>query len=250
MKTETLESRLLKRIARKRGDVFLRADFDDLGGYDQVGRALRDLVRKERLLKLGYGIYTRAAKSPFTDKPVPPKGLETLTEALHRLGIETAPTRLQQAHSDGRTTQVPTGRVIGVRRRVRRKIGYDGVLLSFERAGDLASRPATGDNRAVSAFLEKLRGTYDVSQTIMFGSRARGDNRPDSDLDLAVVLNGKRRDFIDTKLDMAGLAFDVLMETGVLVQAFPMWEDDLAHPEQFPNPALIRNIAREGIRLG
>jgi antitoxin ChpS len=113
-----------------------------------------------------------------------------------------------------------------------------------------ASRPAAGDHRAVSAFLEKLRGTYDVSQTIMFGSRARGDNRPDSDLDLAVVLNGKRGDFIDTKLDMAGLAFDVLMETGVLVQAFPMWEDDLARPEQFPNPALIRNIAREGIRLG
>jgi len=115
---------------------------------------------------------------------------------------------------------------------------------------DLANRPAAGDNRAVSAFLERLRGTYDVSETILFGSRARGDNRPDSDLDLAVVLNGKRGDFIDTKLDMAGLAFDVLMETGILVQAFPMWEGDLAHPEQFPNPGLIRNIAREGIRLG
>lgn len=115
---------------------------------------------------------------------------------------------------------------------------------------DQASGPAAGDNRAISAFIEKLRGSYDVSQMIMFGSRARGDNRPDSDLDLAVVLNGKRGDFIDTKLDMAGLAFDVLMETGVLVQAFPMWEDDLAHPEHFSNPALIRTIAREGIRLG
>jgi hypothetical protein len=115
--------------------VFLRADFDDLGGYDQVGRALRGLVRKGLLLKLGYGLYTRAAKSPFTDKPVPPKGLETLTEALHRLGIETSPTRLQQAYSDGRTTQVPTGRVVAVRQRVRRKIGYGGFQLGFERAG-------------------------------------------------------------------------------------------------------------------
>ena len=114
---------------------------------------------------------------------------------------------------------------------------------------ELANRPVAGDNRAASAFLAKLRGTYDVSHMIMFGSRARGDNRPDSDLDLAVVLGGRRADFIDTKLDMAGLAFDVLMETGVLVQAFPMWEDDLAHPERFANPALIRNIAREGIRL-
>jgi hypothetical protein len=28
----------MKRIDRKRGDVFLRADYKDLGGYDQVGR--------------------------------------------------------------------------------------------------------------------------------------------------------------------------------------------------------------------
>ena len=42
---------MVKRIARKRSDVFLRADFKDLGGYDQVGRVLRGLVRKGRLLK-------------------------------------------------------------------------------------------------------------------------------------------------------------------------------------------------------
>jgi hypothetical protein len=137
-KPQTLEERLAKRIARKRGDVFLREDFGDLGGYDQVGRALLGLVRKGQLLKLGYGIYTRAVKSPFTDKRVPPKGLATLTEALERLGIETVPTRLQQAYSDGRTTQVPTGRVVAVRGRVRRKIGYGGFQLGFERAGPSA----------------------------------------------------------------------------------------------------------------
>jgi predicted nucleotidyltransferase len=84
----------------------------------------------------------------------------------------------------------------------------------------------------------------------MFGSRARGDHRPDSDLDLAIVLNGPRGDFIDTKLDMARIAFDVLMDTGVLVQPFPMWDGDLAHPERFTNPALIQNISEDGIRLG
>jgi predicted nucleotidyltransferase len=105
-------------------------------------------------------------------------------------------------------------------------------------------------NRVASAFLRKLGGAYDVAEMIMFGSRARGDHRPDSDLDLAVVLKGQRRDFIDTKLDMAGIAFDVLMETGVLVQPFPMWDGDLAHPERFTNPSLIQNIAEDGIRLG
>jgi Transcriptional regulator, AbiEi antitoxin len=61
MKAETLETRLLNRIDRKRGDVFLRADFGDLGGYDQVGRVLRELVRKGRLVRVGQGLYARAA---------------------------------------------------------------------------------------------------------------------------------------------------------------------------------------------
>lgn len=135
MKPDTLETKLMKRVARKRGDVFLRADFADLGGYDQVGRTLRDLVRKRQLLRLGQGIYARAATSPFTGEVLPAKGLSTLKEALDRLGVETVPTRLEADYNAGRTTQVPTGRVVGVRRRVRRKIGYGGFYLGFERAG-------------------------------------------------------------------------------------------------------------------
>jgi hypothetical protein len=29
-----------------------------------------------------------------------------------------------------------------------------------------------------------------------------------------------------------------------------LWDGDLAHPERFANPALIRTIEAEGIRLG
>lgn len=134
MKPDTLEARLQKRIARKQSDVFLRADFEDLGGYDQIGRVLRDLVRKGQLLKLGYGVYARAIKSPLSGKPMPPKGLATVAEAVERLGVKTAPTRLERDYNAGRTTQVPTGRVIGIQGRLRRKLGYNGIALSFERA--------------------------------------------------------------------------------------------------------------------
>lgn len=133
---DSLQGRLEKRIARKRGDVFLRTDFDDLGGYDQVGRALRQLIEKGRLMKIGYGIYTRAKPSILDGTPVPTKGLRELaTEALGRLGIETAPTRWDEANASGKSTQVPTGRVIGVRGRVRRKISYNGFPLKYERVG-------------------------------------------------------------------------------------------------------------------
>jgi len=135
-KPGNLEERLMKRIARTRGDVFLRADFSDMGGYDQVGRALRGLVRKGWLMKIGQGLYARARRSSVDNKLMPEKGLATLKEALQRLGVETAPTRFERAYNSGRSEQVPTGRVVAIRgRRVRRQIGYDGVFLSFERAG-------------------------------------------------------------------------------------------------------------------
>jgi hypothetical protein len=136
MKPESLKERLEKRIARKRGDVFLRADFGDMGGYDQVGRALRELVREGQLVKVGYGMYARTRPSILDGKPTLTKSIRELAaEALGRLGIETVPTRMEQAYNARQTTQVPTGRVIGVRGRVRRQINYNGVPLSYERAG-------------------------------------------------------------------------------------------------------------------
>ena len=153
MKPDNLEERLSKRIAHRRGDVFLRADFSDLGSYDRVGRALGRLVRKGRLMKIGYGLYTRTRPSLLDGKPVPPNGLATLTEALRRLGVETAPTRAERAYNAGRSEQVPTGRVVAIRgKRVRRQIGYDGIFLSFERAEpDRPERPRTKQSAAAPA---------------------------------------------------------------------------------------------------
>ena len=89
---ETLESQISKRIEQKRRDVFLRADFDDLGGYDQIGRTLRQLVRNGRLLRIGSGLYARARPSTIDGKPTPVKGLRDLAnEALRRVGVRFNP---------------------------------------------------------------------------------------------------------------------------------------------------------------
>ena len=135
MRRKSLNAQIVKRIARKRGDVFLRADFEDLGGYDQIGRSLRYLVKSGKLVKLGQGLYARATTSPFDGRIIPTKGVSDLmTEALGRVGVEAKPTRMQRDYNAGRTTQVPTGRVIGVNKRIRRTIGYDGWTAKFERA--------------------------------------------------------------------------------------------------------------------
>ena len=57
---KTIETRILARIFRMKSSVLLREDFIDLGGYDQVGRALRQLAQKGKILKIGYGLYAKA----------------------------------------------------------------------------------------------------------------------------------------------------------------------------------------------
>jgi antitoxin ChpS len=53
----------------------------------------------------------------------------------------------------------------------------------------------------------------------------------------------------DAAVAMAGIAFDVMLETGVLVDPIPLWEEEWNYPERFSNPALIANIRRDGVAL-
>ena len=100
---------------------------------------------------------------------------------------------------------------------------------------------------AVRTFLARIPPELNVEKAIVFGSRARGDNRPDSDADLALVFErGNEWPIVGL---LAGLAFDVLMETGILVQPVPISTLDWTHPEQFPRPSFLRKVAKEGIAV-
>ena len=112
-----------------------------------------------------------------------------------------------------------------------------------------AKRIDADTERAARVFMQRLEGKYPVVDAILYGSRARGDHRPDSDADLAVVLRGDEVMRSSVARDMAGIAFHVMMETGIMVEAMPLWETEIAQPELFSNPVLIANIVREGFHL-
>lgn len=114
----------------------------------------------------------------------------------------------------------------------------------------LSEHPIDVDTRRTAlAFLNKASEAFEVKDAILFGSRAKGNFRPDSDADIAVVLPGSRGQFMAAKLMMADMAFDVLLDTGIRVQPLPVWEEEWTHPDEYSNPALLRNIERDGVRL-
>jgi uncharacterized protein len=102
---------------------------------------------------------------------------------------------------------------------------------------------------AAREFIRRVSLRYSVKAALLFGSRARGTHRADSDVDVAVLLRGPRGKPLDTSLDMADIAFDVLLETNVYIQPLPIWEDEWEHPETHSNPRLLENIRREGLPL-
>jgi len=102
---------------------------------------------------------------------------------------------------------------------------------------------------AVQRFMASVSQHYRTRGAILYGSRARGDHAPDSDVDLLVLLEGERQRFVPTKLAMTDLAYEILLETGLYISALPVWTDEWEHPEVWSNPDLLRNIAREGIHL-
>lgn len=102
---------------------------------------------------------------------------------------------------------------------------------------------------AVRRFLVLIAPQYDTAGAIVYGSRARGTHRPDSDADVAVLLRGEHQRILKTTLTMADAAFDVLLDTGINITPLPVWLDEWEHPENHSNPALLENIAKEGVRL-
>lgn len=132
----TLRARIGERIARRRDEVFLTREFRDLGGEDQVLRALRGLVRDGRLVRLGYGVYGRAETSRLSGKPMlAAKGgfIGAARQALDKLGVSWEPTDAQRAYNEGRSTQVPVNPAVRVKGRFARHLRYQDTELRLER---------------------------------------------------------------------------------------------------------------------
>ena len=133
MKNRTLKSRVKTRIVRSSRQVFVRADFEKLGEYDQIGRALRNLEKEGQLIRVGYGLYAKARPNRLTGKPMlaADGGFEQVArEALNRLQVNYKSSDAVQAYQSG-SAQVPANTQLIVFDRFNRKIGTNKFRLKL-----------------------------------------------------------------------------------------------------------------------
>ena len=78
------------------------------------------------------------------------------------------------------------------------------------------SDPVLGRFRAA---LTKTYGDR-VDRAVLYGSRARGDHRPDSDYDLAVFIKDPGN-FLEDSTHLAEVTTDILLDTGAVISATP-----------------------------
>ncbi len=136
MKRPALRTKIVTKISRSKREVFLRADFEKLGGYDQVGRALRQLTNDGFLLKLGYGLYVKARINRITGQTMlSAQGgfTQVSEEALSRLGVEWKPSEAVEVYQAG-GTQIPANSEVTIFDRFARKIKTDRFELQVRSA--------------------------------------------------------------------------------------------------------------------
>ena len=102
--------------------------------------------------------------------------------------------------------------------------------------------------RALAEFSTAIRRHYGdrLVGLYLFGSRARGDHVPDSDVDVAVVLSDREMDFWQEKMTLADLAYEPIAASEIHVQGWPVAASAWRQPETHRNPSLIRAMRRDG----
>jgi len=99
--------------------------------------------------------------------------------------------------------------------------------------------------QAVEEFKEKLLAALpgQVRDIILFGSKARGDGHPESDVDLLIVLENPTKEQTDIVYD---ITFDILLDRGIDLSAITFSREEVMQKRELGTP-LMRNVAEEGI---
>jgi predicted nucleotidyltransferase len=105
----------------------------------------------------------------------------------------------------------------------------------------------TDEQAALDEYVAKLCECYGnhLVRVVLFGSKARGDSDPESDLDVLVILKDSDWRFRDT---IVLVAYEVMLKYGVVLSPLVVDAADYAWWQEHHAP-IYRNISAEGIDL-
>jgi predicted nucleotidyltransferase len=103
------------------------------------------------------------------------------------------------------------------------------------------------ERRIAAAFVTKIRKNFDrqLVSVILFGSRARGESKPDSDMDILVVITDAD---LETRQAVRHLAVEVWLDYGIYLST-RVWSQDHWRKLAELRTSLYQDICRDGIDL-
>lgn len=109
-------------------------------------------------------------------------------------------------------------------------------------------------NQEVKKIVEELCGSVaslfpkNKIEAILFGSYARGDAEPGSDIDVLILVDASRQDISARNWQVGDLAAELLLDYGIVVS--PIVENRDYFNKYVDVLPFYRNVEREGVRLG
>jgi len=103
------------------------------------------------------------------------------------------------------------------------------------------------ESAMATAFVDQVRHLVgqQVSSILLFGSRARGEARPDSDMDILVVLSNLS---FETKRKIRDIAADIWLEYDILLLTL-VWSESHWLLHETLQTLLYKDLQRDGIEL-
>lgn len=105
------------------------------------------------------------------------------------------------------------------------------------------------DARAVAAFASRLRQSLGdhIAEIRIFGSKARGDARPESDIDMLVVVQPET-ERVRLETAVSDLAFDVSLDHAVHISPCVLTAR-VMHDSTWRDTPFLQTLEREGLRV-
>ena len=91
-----------------------------------------------------------------------------------------------------------------------------------------------------------IRDKDPEAEVFLYGSRARGDNRPDSDWDILVITPRDKITY-DYESELRDPIFDIELETGQIISLIVYSKSDWINRMAFS--PLYSNVKKEGIKI-